>query len=76
MEQYTDYIGYIASGVVLLSFLMRKMIFLRIVNTIGCVFFIVYGILLGEAPIIITNAAIVLINIYYLSRTSKEAKRD
>jgi len=76
MEQYTDYIGYIASGVVLLSFLMRKMLFLRIVNTIGCVFFIVYGILLGEAPIIITNAAIVLINIYYLSRTSKEAKRD
>jgi uncharacterized protein with PQ loop repeat len=76
MEQYTDYIGYIASSVVLLSFLMRKMIFLRIVNTIGCVFFIVYGILLGEAPIIITNAAIVLINIYYLSRTSKEAKRD
>jgi len=76
MEQYTDYIGYIASGVVLLSFLMRKMLFLRIVNTIGCVFFIVYGILLGEAPIIITNAAIVLINIYYLSRTSKERKRD
>ncbi|TXI84756.1 MAG: uroporphyrinogen decarboxylase [Crocinitomicaceae bacterium] len=73
MEQYTDYIGYIASGVVLLSFLMRKMIFLRIVNTIGCVFFIVYGILLGEAPIIITNAAIVLINIYYLSKSNKES---
>jgi uncharacterized protein with PQ loop repeat len=73
MEQYTDYIGYIASGVVLLSFLMRKMLFLRIVNTIGCVFFIVYGILLGQAPIIITNAAIVLINIYYLSKSKKES---
>jgi hypothetical protein len=73
MEQYTDYIGYIASGVVLLSFLMRKMLFLRIVNTIGCVFFIVYGILLGQAPIIITNAAIVLINIYYLSKSNKES---
>jgi len=73
MEELTDYIGYIASGVVLLSFLMRKMIFLRIVNTIGCVFFIVYGILLGEAPIIITNAAIVLINIYYLSKSNKES---
>jgi uncharacterized protein with PQ loop repeat len=73
MEQYTDYIGYIASGVVLLSFLMRKMLFLRIVNTIGCIFFIVYGILLGQAPIIITNAAIVLINIYYLSKSNKES---
>jgi len=73
MEELTDYIGYIASGVVLLSFLMRKMLFLRIVNTIGCVFFIVYGILLGQAPIIITNAAIVLINIYYLSKSNKES---
>jgi len=52
---------------------MRKMLFLRIVNTIGCVFFIVYGILLGQAPIIITNAAIVLINIYYLSKSKKES---
>jgi uncharacterized protein with PQ loop repeat len=76
MEELTDYIGYIASGFVLLSFLMRKMIFLRIVNTIGCVFFIVYGILLGSIPVVVTNAAIVLINIYYLSRTSKEAKKD
>ena len=76
MEQYTDYIGYIASGVVLLSFLMRNMLYLRIVNTIGCAFFIVYGILLAQAPIIITNAAIVLINIYYLSRIRKEANQD
>jgi hypothetical protein len=66
MEPYTDYIGYFASGIVLLSFLMGNIFVLRIINTIGCGFFIFYGVLLGSMPIILTNAAIVLINAYYL----------
>jgi hypothetical protein len=66
MESYTEYIGYIASGIVLLSFLMGNIFVLRIINTIGCGFFIFYGVLLGSMPIILTNAAIVLINAYYL----------
>jgi len=68
----TEYIGYVASGIVLLSFLMRKMLFLRIVNTVGCVFFIVYGMMLGSIPIILTNTAIVLINLYYLTKHTKQ----
>jgi hypothetical protein len=66
MEFYTEYIGYFASGIVLLSFLMGNIFVLRIINTIGCGFFIFYGVLLGSMPIILTNAAIVLINAYYL----------
>jgi uncharacterized protein with PQ loop repeat len=66
MEFYTEYIGYFASGIVLLSFLMGNIFVLRIINTIGCGFFIFYGVLLGSMPIILTNTAIVLINAYYL----------
>jgi hypothetical protein len=66
MESYTEYIGYFASGIVLLSFLMGNIFVLRIINTIGCGFFIFYGVLLGSFPIILTNSAIVLINAYYL----------
>lgn len=66
MENYTEYVGYIASGIVLLSFLMGNIFILRIINTIGCGFFIFYGVLLGSIPIILTNSAIVLINAYYL----------
>lgn len=72
----TEYIGYVASGIVLLSFLMRKMFFLRIVNTVGCVFFIVYGMMLGSIPIILTNTAIVLINVYYLTKRNKQSTTD
>jgi uncharacterized protein with PQ loop repeat len=65
----TEFIGYLASFLVLFSFLMKKMRSLRIINTLGCTLFVAYGFLLGFSwPIIITNVAIIIINIYYLSK--------
>lgn len=68
MDNYTEYIGYLASFFVLLSFIMKKMVTLRLVNIIGCGFFIIYGFMLPTIswPIIITNVAIVLVNTFYL----------
>lgn len=68
MPNYIELIGYAASLFVLLSFVMKDMKKLRMVNIIGCGLFIVYGVLLGSFPIIITNAAITLVNVYYLSK--------
>jgi uncharacterized protein with PQ loop repeat len=68
----TEIIGYLASFIVLISFLMKDIKKLRIINSIGCILFVAYGILLNfSIPIIITNVAIVGINIYYLTRSSK-----
>jgi uncharacterized protein with PQ loop repeat len=65
-----DIIGYIASAVVLISFLMKNIKKLRVINTIGCLIFIVYGVLLNfSIPIILTNSVIVGINIYFLIKT-------
>jgi hypothetical protein len=65
-----EWIGYMASFVVLLSFLMKDMTKLRVVNIAGCSLFIAYGISLPSVsiPIILTNAAIVVVNIYYLNK--------
>ena len=68
----TELLGYIASGLVLISFLMKDMKKLRIINIFGCMMFISYGILLSSIPVIITNTAIVIINIFYLQRNKKE----
>jgi uncharacterized protein with PQ loop repeat len=62
----TEWVGYAASAGVLLSFLMKEMRTLRIVNTVGCFLFIIYGILLNSIPVIATNTIIVGINFYYL----------
>ncbi|WP_459210614.1 uroporphyrinogen decarboxylase [Aquimarina rhabdastrellae] len=67
MWSTTEIIGYFASLMVLVSFLMKNIRTLRIVNTIGCLAFVVYGVFLGWSyPIIITNISIALINFYYL----------
>lgn len=65
---WVEWIGYIATAVVLISFLMKSVIKLRIVNSLGCLLFVFYGLLLApiSKPIIITNFAILSINIYYL----------
>ena len=63
----TEWIGYIAMATLLMSFMMKDVTKLRIINSIGCVFFVVYGLLLATSwPIVITNTAIICINFYYL----------
>ncbi len=74
MAEYTEYIGYFASFFVLLSFLMKKMLTLRIVSIIGCLFFIFYGILLGSIPVVITNASIVVVNAWFIVKLLRENK--
>lgn len=62
----TEWIGYVASLGVLVSFLMKDIKVLRIVNSIGCALFVAYGFMLSSIPIIVTNLAILIINAYYL----------
>lgn len=67
----TEWVGYAASLGVLISFLMKDIRVLRIVNSIGCALFVAYGFLLGSIPIIVTNVAILLVNAYYLLKKNK-----
>jgi hypothetical protein len=63
-----DLIGYLATGLVVLSFAMKNVIALRIVNALGCTAWIVYGTMLQSNPVIITNVGILAINLVYLGR--------
>lgn len=71
MNQVSEYIGYLASALVLASFVMKNITYLRIVNSFGCACFIIYGVMLGSAPIVVTNASIVLVNLYYLFKSNR-----
>jgi len=65
--EIAEWVGYIATLVLLTSFTMKRLKSLRIINSIACLLFVVYGIILSNAwPIIISNAAIFTINFYYL----------
>lgn len=63
-----EWVGYTAMATVLISFLMKSVTKLRIVNSFGCLLFVFYGVLLTpiSKPIVITNVAILCINLYYV----------
>ena len=66
LQGYEIY-GYLGSAFILFSFVMKDLFKLRMINTVGCSFFVVYGLMMNMAwPVIITNTLIILINIYYL----------
>ncbi|WP_159021436.1 YgjV family protein [Formosa sp. L2A11] len=63
----TEWVGYLASFLLLIAFTMKDVKKLRIVNSVGCVLFVVYGFMLDISwPLVITNGSIFFINIYYL----------
>ena len=70
-----EWVGYLASAAVLVSFTMKDLHRLRMVNGIGCLLFVLYGFLIPELhvglPIIVTNFAILGINIYHLTACKK-----
>lgn len=69
----TEWVGYLASIALIISFMMKNIKTLRTINSIGAILFIAYGIMLNISwPIIITNVFILIFNIYYLSKKPKE----
>lgn len=63
---YHEIIGYVASFLIAVSLMMSAVIKLRIINLIGAVAFVVYGILIESWPVAGMNAFIALINIHFL----------
>ena len=65
----TEWVGYLASFALIISFMMKKITTLRVINSIGALLFIFYGVMLDISwPIIITNGFILLANIFYLAK--------
>jgi uncharacterized protein with PQ loop repeat len=63
----TEIVGYLAMLLLLISFLMKDIKQLRMLNTVACALFVAYGFMLATSwPIIISNASIMGINIYIL----------
>ncbi|MDO4229144.1 MAG: SemiSWEET family transporter [Capnocytophaga sp.] len=70
-----DLIGYAASFFVVLSFLIKEnIIYIRLTNLVGCVLFVIYGFLIDSIPIILPNAFLVFVQIYYVVKTLHRKK--
>ncbi len=61
-----ELIGYAATAVLIFSFAVNDFLTFRIVNSVGCLLFVAYGILKKATPVTVTNLAIVALNLYYI----------
>jgi hypothetical protein len=64
-------VGYLGSALVVVSLLMTRILRLRVIGLMGSATFLVYGLLIGSVPIIITNLVIVIINATFLWRATR-----
>jgi len=78
---FIEVLGLIATAFVVLSFTFKKLRTVRIVNLVGSILFIVYGVLLamnagtivGFVSIILVNAILLMINGTHLLRKTDQA---
>ncbi|MFP4362543.1 MAG: YgjV family protein [Spirochaetia bacterium] len=68
MFSIVEIIGYIASFFVAISLLMVSIVKLRVLNLVGSLTFVIYGVFIGSIPLIITNGFICAVNVFYLLR--------
>ncbi len=68
-----ELIGYIGSALVLVSFMMSSVVKLRIVNIIGALVSLIYGILIQAYPTVALNGVLILINLVQLMRVANQS---
>ena len=69
-------LGYLASVLVAVSFLMKSINKLRFINMVGGICFVIYAVAINAMPVALINLFTVCINAYYLTlkNASKQAE--
>ncbi len=66
-----EIIGIVATLFIIASFLTKDLIKVRIVNLVGSVIFIVYGVLIHSWSTAILNVIMIIVHLVYLLRRKK-----
>lgn len=61
-----EIIGYFASVFIVLSFVFNNVRTIRIINAVGCLCFVVYAYYFEAWPVLIPNAILFFVQLYYL----------
>lgn len=66
--------GFIATLLVFVSFLPKNIVFIRVMNLIGSIFFVVYGFGVGAFWTGFMNACLIIVHSYHLLKIMKGKK--
>lgn len=69
-------LGYVATIGTIVSFSFKEQRILRLINSIACILWIVYGIGINELPIILVNSFVLILNlIWFYSNQNKPIEK-
>ena len=68
---WADLVGYLASGLVVLTFYMDDMISLRVAAIFSNIAFLAYGLSLGLGPVILLHGILLPLNVWRLRQVLK-----
>ena len=76
---FMEIFGYVGTGLVLLSFLMQDIKWLRVVNMAGGFISLLYAIYTNTMPVVVLNGSLIMINgvqLMRIIRKERQAKKE
>lgn len=73
-QMILELVGYLGSGLVIVSMLMTSVVRLRVINMIGSGIFTIYALLIHSYPTALMNLFLVGINLFYLIRMQDRSR--
>jgi hypothetical protein len=70
-----DFIGWVATILIIISFIFKDIYKLRLFSMIGAFVWIIYGIISVSYPIIFLNVVVAFIQVFWLIKIKKDRKR-
>ncbi len=67
-----EILGYIASALIFITFMMKEPVKLRLIGLIGCTAFCIYGFLIHSYPTALMNIGCSAFNAYYFFKLIKK----
>ena len=71
-----EWLGLVASTIVLVSFLMTNQIKTRMINMVGCIAFVVYGLLLPSYSTAIMNGGVFIVHVVFLIKHFVKRRKE
>ena len=68
--------GFLGAFLVLVSFLLKDIKWIRTINIIGAVFFVIYGLATQTWATLFMNIALIIVHIFYLAKLHSDKKKE
>lgn len=76
MDWWKEALGIAASLFILISFIFKGELKIRTINIVGCVFFVIYGIMIKSFSVYFMNGTLIFVHIFYILRLKKKANNE